>query len=89
MVARSDGGASSTYRKRQIPTIEQALARIDRRRAVTLLQHQMRAADLRANAQAEQRHIEHAIYGRISRGLRASLKHRHAALQEEFAANLF
>ena len=75
-------------RKRPIPTIQQALARIDRRRAVTLLQHQMRAADLGANAMAEQRHIEHAIYGRISPGLRASLGHRHAALEEEIEANL-
>ena len=77
------------YRKRPIPTVQQALARIDRRRAVTLLQHQMRAADLRANAQAEQRHIEHAIYGRLSPGLRASLGHRHAELQREIEANLF
>ena len=47
------------------------------------------AADRRPNAQAEQRHIEHAIYGRLSPGLRASLGHRHAALQEEIEANLF
>ena len=77
------------YRKRAIPTLEQALARIDRRRAITLLRHQMEAADRRSNAMAEQRHIEHAIYGRISPGLRVSLGHRHAALQEEIAANLF
>ena len=77
------------YRTRPIPTVQQALSRIDRRRAVTLLQHQMRAADLRANAQAEQRHIEHAVYGRLSPGLRASLGHRHADLQREIEANLF
>ena len=76
-------------RKREIPTIEQALARIDRRRAITLLRHQMEAADRRSNALAEQRHIEHAIYGRISPGLRASLQHRRQALQEEIMANLF
>ena len=77
------------YRRRPIPTIQQALARIDRRRAVTLLRHQMEAADRRSNAMAEQRHIEHAIYGRLSPGLRASLGHRHAELQREIEANLF
>ena len=76
-------------RKRPIPTLEQALARIGRRRVITLMRHQMEAADRRSNAMAEQRHIEHAIYGRISPGLRASLKLRHADLQDEIASNLF
>ena len=76
-------------RRRAIPTVQQALARIDRRRAVSLLRHQMEAADRRPNAQAEQRHIEHAIYGRLPPGLRASLGHRHAELQREIEANLF
>ena len=49
----------------------------------------MEAADRRSNARADQRTIEHMIYGRLSPGMRQSLKLRHAALQQEIAANLF
>ena len=72
-----------------MPTIQQALARIGRRRAITLLRHQMEAADRRSNAIPEQRHLEHVLYGRISPGLRASLTHRREALREDIEANLF
>jgi len=56
---------------------------------VTLSKHLMEAADRRADRRADDRTIEQMIYGRLSPGLRASLKHRHAALQEEIIANLF
>ena len=76
-------------RRKPIPTVKQALERIETRRAQALLRHQMQAADRRSNARADQRTIEHMIYGRLSPGVRASREHRHAALQREITANLF
>ena len=72
------------------PTIEQThLPRETRVSAVTLPKHLMEAANRRADRRADDRTIEQMIYGRLSPGLRASLKHRHAALQEKITANLF
>ena len=76
-------------KRKPIPTVKQALERIETRRAQALLRHQMEAADRRSNARADQRVIERMIYGRLSPGVRESLKLRHAALQREIAANLY
>ena len=76
-------------RRRPIPSLRQALERIETRRALSLLRHQVQAADRRNNARADQRIIEHMTYDRLSPGMRASLCHRHEALQREILANLF
>jgi hypothetical protein len=76
-------------RRKPIPSLRQALERIETRRAATLLRHRQIAADRRTNAKADQRAIEHAIYGRLSPGMRAALRHRHASLQRDIEESLF
>ena len=76
-------------RQRNIPTLEQARGKIDTRSHITLARHESDAAHQRAKLRAEQRHLAHTIFGRISPGLRASLQHRRASLVKDIEANLF